>query len=234
MNREEFKMNLIHQFKTEPDQVMPLLIPKNRLNRGENSIYANAIRYYSDEYGLLIDLVQEQNKEKNLVQINFRDMADDERKYARNSSDDLTNKYILARTYYLESIRFLNQKIMVKLELFYLTLKDGYFKKEQCSVESELVYSFNNRKVEGNLTISKMLEIIETTNTLRLSNTYVDALYTQELENQFLNEISINVLGSKTHQELLNTLREMNDPSQYDSAATQMLKKIRELFPEKP
>lgn len=234
MNREEFKMNLIRQFRDEPEQVMPLLIPNNRLMRVNNSIYANKASYYSDEYKLFINLSLEQVSGNDIVQINFIDMTDDEKAQARLAANDLTNKSTPARVYYSESIRFSNQKLKVKLELFYLIFEEGTFRKENSNVESELIFSFIDKKVEGKLTFSKMIQIIEKVSTLRRINTYIDALYTKELENQFFDEVSVETVGDDAYQELLEALRGMDDPSQYDSSACFVLKTIKEMFPEKP
>lgn len=193
MEKEIFKMNLINQIKTKPDEVKMLLIPRTSLLRTNTSIYRNSSRYFSKEHELTILLSMNMSDRIDDLCVSFNDINTEEIEKV-DTFYDLSHPDLKTRVFYEEDIRFENQKGYFTLKIHHLEVNNGVVTKTTLLSNLSIVYSFIDKKFEKEINVNNLEKTLANLKSPRSNNTYVEFLSTPEMEKKFRREIKFDRL----------------------------------------
>lgn len=235
MNKEEFKLLFLNQFKNEDSPIRLLACQTDMMNRDDNTRYRNISRYCSKEFLLDIEINKVTTLDGFYFDIKFKDIARTKSKSAQALANPYSLRYpvlediksrIYTRQYMVETISFEKRRINFEGKTSYLRMNNYVFSLDEQIPLSKTYFDLKEREfqipsqVQGHWAVIRWFR--------ESKNFYLDYVHDKKAQKAletFLDGIKIPPSDKQEIRHIFERASIMH----YDSTMTQIMKKLSNL-----
>lgn len=229
MNKEEYKMELIRQFRTPNSAERILAMHMSMFERIGQSIYLPYTEFIIIQYGLLVRVDKLPEKRKTVFSIRFEENVDPDVWTESN-----TIEYLAERTRFVcESMLFSANHMIFYLNSFDLHLDDNKLPtKANVRRGYELVFDINTMRFDEVNLVESMLDEWSWKRTPEKDG-YIDLEYDDAIENSLVDFFDANRVDMTLRSEILDVFQNVEHRHEV-STMTQIVRGLKAFWNKQP